>query len=47
MSKPIKIVVVVIVVVFVKKKWVKKNVDPKTIHDQVTLDLKVLDPKTF
>ena len=48
MSKPIKVVVVVVVivtVVFVKKNYVQKIFDPKTIHVQKILGPKVLDPK--
>ena len=48
MSKPIKVeVVVIVVVVFDKKKLRPKFFDPKTIHVQKTLGLKVLDLKTL
>ena len=50
MSKHIKVMVVdfVIVVVFCQKKnEVIKLFDPKTIHVEKNLDLKVLDPKKF
>ena len=44
--KPIKIVVVVVViVVIVKKKLGPKTFDPKTIHVEKTLGLKVLGQK--
>ena len=48
MSKPIKdvvVVVVIVVVVFVKKEIGTTFFDPKTIHGQKTLGLKVLDLK--